>query len=48
MTDYLEYLERYAKAREISTAEAETHLMVQEVKQFYEAQHGKDVKPNMG
>ena len=39
MTDYEEYLKRYAKAREISEAEAEQHLIVKEVKKHY----GEDV-----
>ena len=38
MNDYIEYLKRYAKARQISEAEAETHLMVQEVRRFYRNQ----------
>ena len=38
MTDYEIYLKRYAKSRQISEAEAETHLMVQEVRKFYRNQ----------
>ena len=36
MNDYIEYLKRYARSRQISEAEAETHEMVKIVKQFYE------------
>lgn len=35
MTDYETYVERYAKARQISEGEAETHKTVQEVKAYY-------------
>ena len=38
MTDYETYVKRYAASRQISEAEAETHLMVREVKKFYRNQ----------
>ena len=38
MSEYQEYLKRYAKARQISEAEAEQHIMVQEVRKFYRNQ----------
>lgn len=34
--DYLEYLEKYAKDRGITTEEAEKHAVVQNVKKYYE------------
>lgn len=36
MTDYEIYVERYAKARQISKEAAEAHKMVKGVKAFYE------------
>ena len=36
MSDYEEYLERYAKSREIPKEVAETHVTVRLVKEFYE------------
>ena len=40
MSDYREYLKRYAEARGISEAEAEQHVIVKAVKEHYEAQNG--------
>lgn len=36
MSDYEEYLKKYARDHKISVEEAETHALVQETKKYYE------------
>lgn len=51
MNDYIEYLEKYATARQISEAEAETHKTVQEVKVYYkdkDVDKVQETRVNMG
>lgn len=35
MSDYKEYVEKYAKSRGITPEEAEKHILVQNVKKYY-------------
>lgn len=43
MSDYKEYLKRYASQRGITEAEAESHALVKEVKAYYEEENGGKV-----
>ncbi len=41
MNDYIEYLKRYARSRQITEAEALTHKIVKEAAKYYR-ESGKD------
>ena len=45
-TRIAEYIERYSRAREISQAEAEQHLIVKEVRKYYR-EGGEDAGRNV-